>query len=127
MSLGRWPAEFGGEDQVFDVLPLGIRKRLEASRGIGVWALYQKLLTRQCSIDDYREVIRLGLVGGGTDEAEANKLVKAHFDPAPWETYLGLALDIVEAAMMGDDKLKKVKAELAAQDLAVKAPQTQPS
>lgn len=117
ISRGAWVAPFGDEERTFDLLALGAWRKLQAATDFGFWVLLQRLVTRQCGVPDYREVIRIGLIGGGASEAEALQLVKAHFDPAPLGHYLPLAIDIMNAAAWGADDLKKAQAGLGAQNM----------
>lgn len=48
-----------------------------------------------------REVIRVGLVGGGMAPAEASKLVKRHIDDRPLAEAVPLALAILQAIAYG--------------------------
>lgn len=48
-----------------------------------------------------REVIRLGLIGGGTAPAKATTLLKRYVDDMPWVNWLPVARAIIFAAVAG--------------------------
>ncbi len=52
-------------------------------------------LTGKWRVDDVREVLIQGLIGGGMDHIQAGQLVHAYFDLAPIRTYVSLAYAIV--------------------------------
>lgn len=98
-------APFGGRDRVFK-LRLGECAELEISRRCGLAAIYHRLATLQWFVDDIRETVRLGLVGGGTLPAEADFLIARHVDAddAPRGQWLQLAVDILTVAIDGMPK-----------------------
>lgn len=52
-------------------------------------------LTGKWRVDDVREVLIQGLIGGGMDHIHAGQLVHAYFDSAPIRTHVALAYAIV--------------------------------
>lgn len=63
-------------------------------------------------IDDVRETIRLGLIGGGATPSEAHKLVVRYVDERPPLESIGVAAEILMRALMGntDDPVGKQEA-----------------
>lgn len=52
-------------------------------------------------VDDLREVIRLGLIGGGMEPVKALRLVQSYVDDRPFAENIGIARAIVFAAVIG--------------------------
>lgn len=77
--------------------------KLQESRSAGPFVIYMRLHDQTWLVEDIREVIRLGLIGGGMDPARAKKLVLEHVESAvPLET-LPLAQRIMMAAVVGPE------------------------
>ena len=92
---------FGDGEHTFDVGPLGIRLELEEKCGnSGLLAIHRRLQT-DCRIMDYRETIRLGLIGGGMKPLEALKLVKRYVEDRPAQESVPIALMILMAGLVG--------------------------
>ena len=98
------------------------RRRLEIGQPvIGPGVLVQILLTLNAWPDDIRDVIRLGLIGGGMKPDRALVLVKRHVENLPFFANSVLAGEIAQTAMFGprDDPAGKEptpKPETAATD-----------
>lgn len=56
-------------------------------------------------VEDIRETIRLGLIGGGTTPTDASIAVKAYVDPRPLSEFIGLASSIILKSLSGDEDL----------------------
>lgn len=61
----------------------------------------QSLGARSMMLEDVREIVRLGLVGGGMVPAEAVRLVKRYVEQRPIGENVELALTIMDAALFG--------------------------
>lgn len=63
-------------------------------------------------IDDIRETIRLGLIGGGMTPADAHRLTVRYVDDRPPLENISVAAEILMAALMGnqDDPVGKTQA-----------------
>lgn len=92
-------AWFGGEHTFR--LAIGQLRMLQEKCGIGPLAIHDRLMQRGWMIDDVREVIRLGLIGGGMPPAEAEKLLKSGFDEQPLTHGVPVAKAILMAALVG--------------------------
>lgn len=80
---------------------------------VGPMALYVRLLDRQWKANDIREIIRLGLIGGGCNPIKALQLTKTYVEERPLLESLPLAMEIVSASLTppkGDRKPGKAKA-----------------
>lgn len=89
-------AYFGDGEKTF-ALTTEMILELERKTGVGIGALYSKLASAQFHFGDMIEVIRLGLIGGGTSPVEAQSLVDTYAKPRPIEETFPLALDILDA------------------------------
>jgi len=88
-------AYFGDGEKAF-ALTSEMIIELERKAGSGIGAIYARVLAAQFHFDDLIEVIRLGLIGGGTSPEAAQKLVDTYAKPRPiMETY-PLAFDILD-------------------------------
>ena len=68
---------------------------------LGVGALFLRMSSSQFRVADIVEVIRLGLIGGGTSPQEAQRLVDAYAKDRPFDETFPLALDILDARWSG--------------------------
>ena len=106
-------AWIGGEDD-FCIAKVGLLLELEEKCGAGIAAIMRRLEDGTWKLNDLRETIRLGLIGGGKTPAEAMVAVKRHVDERPLAEGVLLAYEIIAAAMVGvqgDDIGKKAMAE----------------
>lgn len=71
-----------GEDYVFR-LAWGQLIKLQEVRLCGAFLVFERLHGSEWMVEDIREVIRLGLVGGGLDPIKATKLVKEYVEQRP--------------------------------------------
>ncbi|HEV7335544.1 MAG TPA: gene transfer agent family protein [Bosea sp. (in: a-proteobacteria)] len=93
-------AFFGDGEKTF-ALTDPMAKELEQKAGIGIGALYQRLMSAHFYLADLTETIRLGLIGAGTSPADAQRLVETYATDRPVMEIVPLALDIVEARWSG--------------------------
>lgn len=100
---------FGDGEYEFDVGPLGIRLELEEKCGnTGLLGIHKRLQS-DCLIMDYRETIRLGLIGGGLPPIKALTLVKRYVEPRPAQESVPLARIILMAGLVGvEEPVEKV-------------------
>ena len=108
---------FGDGEHRFRLL-IGELRELEEKRDAGSPLILRRLLSGEWWVDDVREVIRLGLVGGGMPATDALKLVKRYVDDRPaWyenaliaSTALGAAIMVVEDEEPGKSPAGAAKA-----------------
>lgn len=93
---------FGGEDRVFR-LALGQLRALQEKTDCGPPELLRRFAMQTWRVDDVREPILQGLIGGGLDSPKATQLVQSYVDSAPYGLHLQLAQAIVAAAIVGVD------------------------
>lgn len=94
-------AFFGDGERTF-ALPPELILELERKIGVGIGAIFKRVLDRTFGIRDVTETIRLGLVGGGTAPAEAAALVAAYVEKRPLAETYPLALAVLSVAWFGD-------------------------
>lgn len=75
-----------------------IADRLESSMIAGA----QGRIAGRARVNDIRETIRIGLIGGGKSADQAAKIVRTHVDTRPLYQSVLLAYSIVAAAIRGD-------------------------
>lgn len=88
-------------------------RELQDKTGVGPAALFDRIASRLWRVDDLREVIRLGLIGGGMEPLDALALVKRYVDARPLLESVEPAWRIIMAALVGpgDDRPGKAAAE----------------
>lgn len=91
---------FGDAVRTF-ALTDAILEELQFKTGIGIGALYQRVVASQFRVADIVEIIRCGLIGGGTSPEEAQRLVDAYAKDRPFAETFPLALDVLDARWSG--------------------------
>lgn len=99
-----WP----GGNHAFQ-LRLGELHQLQEKTDSGPEFLLRKLQAGQWAASDLREILRLGLVGGGLDHASAVKAVDCALNNVPLMDFKVPALAVLVAALYGppDDEVGK--------------------
>lgn len=97
-----------GED-VFCIAKVGLILDLEDKCKCGIATVMGRLEGGAWHLNDVRETIRLGLIGGGMAPDKAMAAVKRHVDETPLGVHVLLAYEIVRAAIFGvpDDPVGK--------------------
>lgn len=111
---------WGDRDCTFRLGMEQLRKLQEAT-GAGPLALFNRLSSGDWKVDDVRETIRLGLIGGGMGGIEALKMVKEFVDNKPLFPNINPARVIIMAALAGpsdDDTKKKTTEETEPQSVS---------
>jgi hypothetical protein len=105
---------FGDGEHLFR-LAIGQLRELQEACDAGPPLIARRLWSSEWRVDDVRETIRLGLVGGGMDSVKAAVLTKRYVDdrPGEWGRNAVLAQAVLAAALFGaeDEDLGKSKAE----------------
>ena len=98
--------EWGGEERAFR-LAWGQLAKLQEARDCGPYVLLDRLVSGTWRVEDIREVIRWGLIGGGMSQEEAAKLIRLHVEGFPPVENLAAAQRIMGAGCVGapDEKL----------------------
>lgn len=74
---------------------------LERIADLGIGALYLRCVNMQFTLSDLVEVIRLGLIGGGTTPERAAQLTDTYAKNRPIDELYPLALDVLDARWGG--------------------------
>lgn len=102
-----------GEDYNFR-LAWGQIIKLQEVRNAGPFMVYARLHGTEWLVEDVREVIRLGFIGGGMDEKKAKAMVIEYVENRPLIQSLPIAQQIMKTAIVGppdeEEVEKKVKA-----------------
>lgn len=105
-----------GEDQ-FCIAKVGLILDLEDKCDAGFAVIMARLETGTWKLNDVRETIRLGLIGGGMKPEKAMAAVRNHVDSNPLAHSVLVAYECVRVAMFGvpDDPVGQVDEEGKAQ------------
>mgnify|MGYP002622131219 CR=1 FL=1 len=98
-------AFFGDKERPF-TLSDDMVAELEAKTETGIGTLFQRLTAHAFRLADLAEVIRLGLIGGGTSPEEADRLVSTYARNRPIAEVLPLATAILAARWLGADEVQ---------------------
>ncbi|WP_083101407.1 gene transfer agent family protein [Pseudophaeobacter leonis] len=74
---------------------------LERIADLGIGALYLRCVNMQFTLSDLVEVIRFGLIGGGSSPEQAARLTDTYGRNRPIDELYPLALDILDARWGG--------------------------
>lgn len=88
-------------------LGIGELRAIEKRCDAGCFVILTRLLSSQCYIDDVVSPIRLGLVGAGMSEKDAQALMDKVQDEANPYTLTVTAADIMRRFLMWDDEEDK--------------------
>ncbi|OWU84460.1 hypothetical protein ATO6_12250 [Oceanicola sp. 22II-s10i] len=92
---------FYGDGEYTFALTDDMIAELERVSGLGIGALYLRTAKAQFPLTDLVEIIRLGLIGGGTSPEAAMRLVNAYGRNRPIGELFPLAMDILDARWSG--------------------------
>ncbi|WP_320202375.1 gene transfer agent family protein [Agrobacterium rosae] len=93
-------AYFGDGEKTF-ALTTEMIHELERTTGIGIAALYARFMRQDFHFADMIEIIRTGLIGGGTSPLEAQTLIDTYAKPRPIMEVFPLAFYILDARWNG--------------------------
>lgn len=101
MINGSVELEWGDGDHVFNIAKLGQALELEEKCDAGLFEIFQRVTDGKARLNDIRETIRLGLIGGGKTPVQALALVKRYVDDRPLIESLPVARSLLMAALVG--------------------------
>lgn len=107
---------FFGDSQRDFCLSADLVPELERRTGAGIGLLFKRLVASEFHQLDVVEVIRLGLVGGGTDPQEAQALIEAYVSRRPLAESYALAVEILNALWFGPEAQAPQEDEMEAAD-----------
>ncbi len=101
-----WP---GGEHPM-TLAALSHLEGLQGATDAGPEFLLNKIRLGQWSVSDLFEIMRWGLIGGGMDNLEAEKLVQRVFGQHPKADFKGPAIEVLAHALYGppDDPVGEI-------------------
>jgi len=111
------PLDWADGTYVF-CLRWGELTELQEACNAGPFVVLGRLMTNQWLTGDISAVIRLGLIGGGTDPAKALRLVRDYVEAYPPGENASMARGILEIAIMGAPE------ELAGESSAAAGPES---
>lgn len=82
-------------------LAIGQLRELQEKANAGPPELFERLRTNTWRVDDIRETLRLGLIGGGMSPTDALTKVIRYVDARPLFENVGPALNVLGAALLG--------------------------
>ncbi len=88
---------FGDGEYPF-AINIGEARELEALKGVGIGAVYKRILAGDWHHDDCYQIIRLGMIGGGMTPAEALQKCRTYVLDRPFAEAVPVALAVLLAA-----------------------------
>lgn len=104
--------DFGDGTYTFR-LGWGELSKLQEACDAGPYVILQRIASGAWQINDIREVIRYGLIGGGLEPQKALKLVKEYVESRPPLESIPFAHGILSAGLMGAPEEEVGNAEAA--------------
>lgn len=95
-------AFFGDGPRLFRLTD-AMTAELEHLTETGIGGLFMRMTRNDFRLSDLTQVIRLGLIGGGTNPEEAARLVDTYARQRPLAEILPLALDVLDARWSGSE------------------------
>lgn len=93
--------DFGGGTFRFR-LAMGELEELQEATGVGPYRCLQRLLGGEWHVQDVRDTIRLGLIGGGASPPDALSLTRRYVEERPdWIRNASVAISVLSAALAG--------------------------
>lgn len=107
---GRITFFWGDAEHTFR-LPYKQLRELQDKTGCGPEELFNRIQTGKWRVDDLREILRLGLIGGGMEPTAAGKLIVNYFDDRPLMENKPSAYAVILAVLVQPegDKLGKAR------------------
>lgn len=90
-----------GEGYRFDISKIKHQRELETVCQAGVRTIMRRLITGDERLDDYRETIRIGLIGGGLTPPAALRLVQTYVDERPRAESVEVAVAVLGVLSVG--------------------------
>jgi Phage tail tube protein, GTA-gp10 len=107
---------WGDGEHKFNVAKIKAVLELEEKCNAGIAEIFRRISDGKWRINDVRETLRIGLIGGGMPPDKAMRLINRYCDDRPWTESLQPAMVVLMAAMVGvpgDDVGKKATTERA--------------
>lgn len=101
MPNGRVSLDWGDGEHEFNIAKIKEALELEDNCKCGVAEIFERLKSGKWYVNDIRETLRLGLIGGGKEPVKALMLIRRYFDDRPWQESVQTAMIVLMAAMVG--------------------------
>lgn len=104
---------------LFNIAKIKSVLELEEKCDAGVAEIFKRIGEGRWRINDIRETLRLGLIGGGMPPDKALRIISRYVDDRPWQESLQPAMVVLMAAMVGvqgDEVGKKAETERATEN-----------
>lgn len=82
-------------------LAIGALRELQEKLAASPFTVFERLRAGRPMVDDAREVLRLGLIGGGLTPADALRLVRTYVEERPLGEAIVPAVAVLAAALFG--------------------------
>lgn len=106
-------AFFGDGEKLFAFNTKAIITELETKTGHGIGALFRRFQQSDYSFDDVTEIIRLGLIGGGMDPKDADRLVSTYAIGRPISELFKVADGVITALFFGSEAINDALEQVA--------------
>lgn len=106
-------AFFGDGEKAFAFPTRDLIIELETKTGHGVGALFRRFRDTSYSLTDISEIIRLGLIGGGTAPEEANRLISVYIIGRPLAEIFSLADGVITSLFFGVEAVNDAISQVA--------------
>lgn len=116
---GQVEVNWADGSHTFNIAKIKSVLELEDKCEAGVSEVFQRISDGKWKINDVRETIRLGLIGGGMTPDASLKLVQRYVDDRPWAESVPVAMVVLMAAIVGvpgDPLEKKQETERTKED-----------
>lgn len=93
--------DWGDGQHTFNISKIAQILELQDKCGAGIGTIHSRLRNGTFFFYDFREVVRLGLIGGGMKPVDALVLTRRYVDERPWHESVLTATAIIMAAFIG--------------------------
>ncbi len=106
-------AFFGDGEKLFAFPSRDLIIELETKTGHGVGAIFRRFRNSDYSLNEVTEIIRLGLIGGGTAPQEADRLVSVYAIGRPLSEVFAVADGVITTLFFGVEAINDAIAQVA--------------
>lgn len=112
--MSEYRAFFGDGEKVFSFNSRNLIVELEAKTGHGIGALFRRFRTSDYSLSDVTEILRIGLIGGGSTPQEADRLVTIYAIERPLSEVFEVADGVITSLFFGNEAINDALVQVAA-------------
>ncbi|SOE08489.1 tail tube GTA-gp10-like protein [Hoeflea halophila] len=111
--MTKYKAFFGDGEKTFAFPTRDLIEELERKTSIGIGGLFERFRVSTYSLADILEILRIGLIGGGTSPADASQLVAVYGVGRPLTEVFAIADGVISALFFGTGEAADDTAEIA--------------